>query len=83
MPITVQDVCELVTAKLGGRAGHALSGDTVLRDVGLSSLEIVDVVYTIEDRLGVEFDPARAADITTIADLVELANSTALANTEP
>jgi len=79
--ITVEDVCELIRKRQGGkvRADLELNGDTVFDDLGLSSLQIADIVYTIEDRLGIEFDPARAADVKTVGDLVNLANEVALA----
>ncbi|MET8091552.1 acyl carrier protein [Micromonospora sp. NPDC005220] len=82
MSITVQDVVDLISAKLGGRAGPTVDGQSVLRDLGLSSLEIADMVYSLEDQLGVEFDPAEAADVLTVADLVQLANAAALTSTE-
>jgi acyl carrier protein len=79
--ITVDDVCELIRKRQGGkvRADQELNGDTVFDELGLSSLQIADIVYTIEDRLGIEFDPARAADVKTVGDLVNLANEVALA----
>jgi acyl carrier protein len=79
--ITVEDVCELIRKRQGGkvRADLELNGDTVFDDLGLSSLQIADIVYTIEDRLGIEFDPAWAADVKTVGDLVNLANEVALA----
>lgn len=80
MSITVQDIVALVNAKLGSHADHNLDANSSLRDIGLSSLQTADIVFTIEDQLGIEFDPARAADIATIGDLVELANSAALGN---
>jgi acyl carrier protein len=76
--VTVDDVVNLIEAKLRGRRFPVvLDANTVLKDVGLSSLQIADVVYSVEDQLGVEFDPVRAADITTIGDLVALAGMTA------
>ncbi|CAM5278175.1 hypothetical protein SALBM135S_09661 [Streptomyces alboniger] len=44
--------------------------------MGLSSLQIADIVYTIEDDLGIEFDESRAAGVKTVADLVRLAEET-------
>jgi len=78
--ITVDDVCELIRKRQGGKVRpEELNGDTVFDELGLSSLQIADIVYTIEDRLGIEFDPARAADVKTVGDLVQLATEVALA----
>ncbi|MEU7800546.1 acyl carrier protein [Micromonospora arborensis] len=82
MSVTVQDIVDLINAKLGSHADHNLDANSSLRDIGLSSLQTADIVFTIEDRLGIEFDAGRAADIATIGDLVELANSTALTETQ-
>lgn len=78
--VTTEHVCELIRKKLGGEAGIELSEATVLRDTGLSSLQIGDIVYTIEDEMEIEFDPSRAADVVTVGDLVALARETALAS---
>jgi len=81
LSVTVDDVVGLIRAKLNGRRCMVVLGpDSVLRDVGLSSLQIADVIYTVEDRLAVEFDPVHAADVATIGDLVALAGRTVTAN---
>jgi acyl carrier protein len=48
----------------------------VLDDLGLSSLQISDIVFSLEERLGTEFDAANAAEVKTIGQLVQLANQT-------
>ncbi|BCL16912.1 MULTISPECIES: acyl carrier protein [Micromonospora] len=77
--ITVEQVCEMVQKKLRGKNADEMSlgAQTAFDDLGLSSLQVADIVYGIEDQLGIEFDPSRAADVKTIGDLVDLANSTA------
>ncbi|WBB81394.1 acyl carrier protein [Micromonospora sp. WMMD882] len=77
--ITVEQVCEMVQKKLRGKNAEeiTLGEQTAFDELGLSSLQVADIVYGIEDQLGIEFDPSRAADVKTIGDLVELANTTA------
>jgi acyl carrier protein len=77
--VTTEHVCELIRKKLGSGSDAELNEATALRDVGLSSLQIADIVYTIEDEMEIEFDPSKAADVVTVGDLVELARQTALA----
>lgn len=77
--LTVEDTCEIIKAQLGGSlpVGTELNGDTNFDDLGLSSLQISDIIFSLEERLGTEFDPANAAEVQTISELVELANRTA------
>ncbi|MEV8015146.1 phosphopantetheine-binding protein [Streptomyces sp. NPDC086554] len=71
--ITVDTVCRLIEKKLGSKAAAVtLDADTVFDSVGLSSLQIADIVYTIEDDAGIELDSADAANVKTVGDLVEL-----------
>jgi acyl carrier protein len=75
--ITAEEVCARIAKKLGSKANnYALDADTSFDSVGLSSLQIADIVYTIEDDLGIEFDESRAAGVKTVADLVRLAAET-------
>ncbi|MGK5637851.1 acyl carrier protein [Streptomyces sp. URMC 126] len=75
--ITAEEVCARIAKKLGGKAdAHVLNADTAFDSVGLSSLQIADIVYSIEDDLDIEFDPSRAASVKTVGDLVRLAEET-------
>lgn len=77
--ITLDDVARLVRRELRGKlpADTALTGDTALEDLGLSSLQISEIVFTLEEDHGIEFDTARAADVKTLGDVVSLANDAA------
>jgi acyl carrier protein len=74
--ITLKDVAELIRPELRGElpAGMTLEEDTRLGDLGLSSLQISDIVFTLEEQHEFEFDAARAADVETLGELVSLAN---------
>ncbi|MFG2558599.1 acyl carrier protein [Streptomyces sp. NPDC048496] len=75
--ITVATVCSLIEKKLGSKAaGLTLDDNTVFDAVGLSSLQIADIVYTIEDDAEIELDPSQAANIKTVGDLVALVEAT-------
>ncbi|MFC8130861.1 acyl carrier protein [Streptomyces sp. NPDC057302] len=75
--ITAEEVCARIAKKLGSKANSfTLNEDTAFDSVGLSSLQIADIVYTIEDDLEIEFDESRAASVKTVADLVKLAEET-------
>lgn len=75
--ITVETVCALMAKKLGNKAsGLTLDADTAFDSVGLSSLQIADIVYTVEDDAEIELDPSQAANVKTVGDLVKLVEST-------
>lgn len=74
--ITLDDVARLVRRELRGKlqAETTLDGNTRLEDLGLSSLQISEIVFTLEEDHEVEFDTARAAEVQTLGDVVALAN---------
>ena len=49
-----------------------LKEDDPLTSLGLDSLDLVEVMLAIEDRLGVEFSSDEIADLTTLKDVVKL-----------
>lgn len=83
MVITFDEVCAKIRKTVRGRraAELVIEEDTGLADLGLSSLQIADLVYSLEDSLGIVLDPAQAAGVRTVGDLVALANSVAESRT--
>jgi acyl carrier protein len=61
--ITIEEVVRLIRRELRGKvsADLTIGENTKLQDLGLSSLQIAEIVFTLEDDHGVEFDPGRAA----------------------
>ncbi len=49
-----------------------LKEDDLLTYLGLDSLDLVEVMLTIEDRLGVEFTSEEIANLSTLKDVVQL-----------
>lgn len=45
---------------------------TNLTDLGLSSLQISDLIFTIEEDFEIEFDAEQAAEVKTLGELLEL-----------
>ena len=58
----------------GGVRGVDISACTRLDDIGLSSLQIAEIVFEIEEEKGVEFDVRRASEAKTLGNLIEMAN---------
>jgi acyl carrier protein len=74
--ITVEEVVRRVRRELRGRTAgdRVLREDTALQDLGLSSLQVAEIVFGLEEDYGVKIDEARAADARTLGDLFALVN---------
>ena len=81
--ITLEEVADLVRRELRRKLPDdaVLTEGTEVADLGLSSLQLSDIVFTLEERHDVEFDPARAAEIKTLGDVVAVANEAITAQT--
>jgi acyl carrier protein len=75
--ITIDELAGLIRAEMRGKmpTDVTINEDTRLDELGLSSLQISEIVFTLEDEHDVEFDPARAANAQTLGDLLALGNA--------
>jgi acyl carrier protein len=75
--ITVDEVEALIKREMRGKRSKDVVIDegTVLKDLGLSSLQISEIMFSLEEEHGIEFDPEKAADAKTLGDLVALGNA--------
>jgi acyl carrier protein len=82
--ISVDDVAEVIRAQIGDKlpAHVPLGAETMLEDLGLSSLDLTEVFVSIEELVERELDSVRASNAKTIADLVALVHQQ-LADAEP
>lgn len=82
--ITVEDVAARVRRELRGKlpAGKVIDDDTRLDDLGMSSLQVSEVIFSLEEDHGFEFDAARAADVKTVGEVVALANESLAASAQ-
>jgi acyl carrier protein len=81
--VTIDDVISRVRREMRGKlpADVELGPDTGLADLGMSSLQVSEVVFSLEEDHGFEFDAARAAELKTIGEVVALANESLAAKT--
>lgn len=47
-----------------------ITDDRSVEDLGMSSLDLVHLMYDLEEALGIELDPEEMMDIGTVGDLV-------------
>lgn len=60
---------EVLNDKLHGKE---LTLDSSFRDLGIDSLDLVDLVFELEEEIGVEFEDEELMSITTVKDLLIL-----------
>lgn len=51
---------------------ETLTADSRLADLGIPSLEMINILFAVEDRFGVIVEPEDLATATTIQDLLDL-----------
>lgn len=80
--VTIEQITNLMRAKLSAarEPGLVLTEATTFDDLGVTSLELANFVFGLEDELDVELDPSMAADIKTIGDLVKVVNESMVAD---
>lgn len=75
--VSIDDLGRLMQTAIGPKlAGLELTPDLRLADTGLTSLDLVEVVFAIEDHLGIEL-PTAQHDPQTLGELVDVVNATA------
>ena len=60
---------EVLNDKLQGKE---LTLDSSFRDLGIDCLDLVDLVFELEEEIGVEFEDEELMSITTVKDLLTL-----------
>lgn len=53
----------------------SLKEEDSLKEIGLDSLDLVEVMLEIEDALGIEFDSEEIAGLSTLKSVLDLINS--------
>ena len=73
---TVADVDSSAILDLVSEEGliprETLTAESRLADLGIPSLEMINILFAVEDRFGVIVDPEDLATATTIQDLLDL-----------
>lgn len=70
------DVKKTVTEILAKRVDVSnLKEEDSLMDIGLDSLDLVEVMLDIEDTLNIEFDSEEIANLSTLQSVLDLINS--------
>jgi acyl carrier protein len=63
---------EIVEKVAGVAAADVLPERLLIEDLGLDSLALVAVVFTLEETIGVDISEEKLAEVRTVQDLLEL-----------
>lgn len=52
--------------------GKELTDDMAFKDLGIDSLDLVDLVFELEEEIGVQFEDDELLELKTVKDLLSL-----------
>lgn len=55
--------------------GQKLTTDSLFKDLGVDSLDLVDLVFELEEEIGVEFQDEELLKLKSVQDLLDLIDS--------
>ena len=70
MVILLDDICNLVRLQLGLRQVQAT--DHLLENLGADSVDLVNIIATVEEKYQIEIDEAEMTGLQTVSDLHRL-----------
>jgi acyl carrier protein len=75
--LSIEETSLIVRGQLGGKAARTavIDGDSGLEQLGLTSLDVTEVFFALEERVDIELDPVPASDAKTLGDLVNVVNA--------
>lgn len=71
MEVAIAAVEDALARMRKGR-GKTITPETRFEDLGLASLDVVEVVLALEERAGVQIDTESAGDVRVVGDLTTL-----------
>ncbi len=70
------DTLEMIKKELEPKLnGKEITLDSTFKDLGLDSLDLVELVFQFEEALGVQFEDDELASLKTVQDVVTLIES--------
>jgi len=70
MSIKLDEICRLIGLQLGKK--RVRGEDLFLGDLGAESIDILNIVATIEEKYGIQFEEDELAKVDSVADLHRL-----------
>lgn len=69
---TLEKVAKMLADHLGIAEENVTAEKEVVKDLGADSLDLVEMLMSLEDEFGVTIPDDKAADIKTVGDIVNL-----------
>jgi acyl carrier protein len=70
-----KEVTDLIAKKLGVDVSKVVENANLINDLGADSLDQVELVMELEEKLGIEIPEEKAQKITTVGDLFKFIES--------
>jgi acyl carrier protein len=76
--LSIEDARRLLRSVAAAKVeGRDLSASTRFADLGLTSLDLVELLFAVEEHLGLELEPTGDSDPTTLGELLRQTNEMA------
>jgi acyl carrier protein len=76
--LSIEDARRLMRSVAAAKVeGRDLSASTRFADLGLTSLDLVELLFAVEEHLGMELEPTGDSDPTTLGELLSQTNEMA------
>ncbi len=72
---TIDKVKEMISAQLNKSIDEISDEKEVVKDLGADSLDIVEMIMTLEEEFGITISEEDAVNIKTVGDIVKLIDS--------
>ncbi|MBR4745571.1 MAG: acyl carrier protein [Clostridia bacterium] len=73
--MTLDKVKEILASQLNVKADKITPQSNVIADLGADSLDVVELLMTLEDDFGIAVSDEEAVNLKTVADIVKLIDS--------
>ena len=70
MDITVEEIAKIVGLQLGVRQVNG--NDSLLKGLGAESIDVLNIIATIEEKYDIFIDETTMSQVNTVADLYQL-----------
>lgn len=67
-----EEVAKILSEQLGIPVGDVKEDSEIVKDLGADSLDVVELLMTLEDKTGKTIPEDKVADVKTVGDLVKI-----------